>query len=178
MYNFEKDKENYFQLGRVIKVHGYKGEVVILLDTDRPEYYATLESIFLNIDNSLVPFWIKNIHINDNLAIVSFEDITERDEAIKLLKKEVFLPMQDLHALEENDFYFHEIIGFSVHDQKHGDIGMVEDVLERPEQELIRILKDKKEILIPLTDDMIRKVDRKNKVLHLITPDGLIDLYL
>jgi len=178
MYNFETDRGEYFQLGRVIKVHGYRGEMVILLETDKPEDYAKLETIFLNIDGSLVPFWIRSIRINDNLAIISLDDITEKESAIRLLKKEVFLPIKDLHTLEENDFYFHEIIGFSVRDKKHGDIGKVEDVLERPEQELIRILKGKTEILIPLTNDMISKVDRKKKILHIITPDGLIDLYL
>ena len=178
MYNLKKDKEKYFQLGRVIKVHGYKGELVLLLETDNPEDYASLETIFLNIDGSLVPFWIKSIRINDNLAVVSLDDITEKEAAIRLLKKEVFLPIQDLHILEGNDFYFHEIIGFSVYDENHGDIGIVEDVLERPEQELIRIMKGKTEVLIPLTDDMISKVDRKKKTLHITTPDGLIDLYL
>ena len=178
MYNFERDKDKYFQLGRVVKVHGYKGELVILLDTDNPEEYANLKALFLNIDGSLVPFWITSIRINENLAVVNLDDITEKESAIRLLKKEVFLPIQNLQILEDNDFYFHEIIGFSVQDKKHGNIGMVADVLERPEQELIRILKGETEILIPLTDDMIRKVDRKNKTLHIITPDGLIELYI
>jgi len=178
MYNFERDKDKYFQLGRVVKVHGYKGELVILLDTDNPEEYANLEALFLNIDGSLVPFWVTSIRINENLAVVNLDDITEKESAIRLLKKEVFLPIQDLQILEDNDFYFHEIIGFSVQDKKHGNIGMVADVLERPEQELIRILKGETEILIPLTDDMIRKVDRKKKTLHISTPDGLIELYL
>lgn len=178
MYNFERDKDKYFQLGRVVKVHGYKGELVILLDTDNPEEYANIEALFLNIDGSLVPFWITSIRINENLAVVNLDDITEKESAIRLLKKEVFLPIQDLQILEDNDFYFHEIIGFSVHDKKHGNIGMVADVLERPEQELIRILKGETEILIPLTDDMIRKVDRKKKTLHISTPDGLIELYI
>jgi len=178
VYNLEKEKEKYFQLGRVIKIHGYKGELVILLDTDTPEGYANLKSVFLNIDDSLVPYWINTIRINDKLAIVSFDDISSRDDAIRMLKKEVYLPLEDLQTLTGDDFYFHEIIGYRVHDKHHGDIGIVEDVLERPEQELLRIMKGKKEVLIPLTDDMIRKVDRKQQVLHIITPEGLIDLYL
>jgi 16S rRNA processing protein RimM len=178
VYNLEKEKEKYFQLGRVIKIHGYRGELVILLDTDSPEGYANLKSVFLNIDDSLVPYWINTIRINDKLAIVSFDDISSRDDAIRMLKKEVYLPLEDLQTLEGDDFYFHEIIGYRVHDKHHGDIGIVEDVLERPEQELLRIMKGKKEVLIPLTDDMIRKVDRKQQVLHIITPEGLIDLYL
>ena len=78
----------------------------------------------------------------------------------------------------ENEFYFHEIIGYEVQDKRHGFIGCVEEILDRPEQEIIRILKGKKEILVPLTDEMISKIDRKKKILILDTPEGLVDLYL
>ena len=178
MYNLEKEKDNYYHLGRVLKVHGYKGEVVFLLDTDKPEEYEGLDKVFLNMDGALVPWFIKNIRISDKLAIVKLEDISNPDQAAKLLKKDIYLPLDSLGELSGNDFYYHEIIGFSVQDKRLGDIGIVEEVLERKEQELIRILKGKNEILIPLVDDMIRKVDRKRKILHINTPEGLIDIYL
>lgn len=178
MYNLEKEKDNYFCLGRVIKLHGYKGEVVFLLDTDNPWEYSELDKVFLNMDGSLVPWFIKNIRISEKLAIVALEDISDPDQAGKLLKKDIYLPLDSLDELQGNDFYYHEIIGFGVHDKRLGDMGTVEEVLERPEQELIRIMKEKKEILIPLVNDMIRRVDRKKKILYLDTPEGLIDLYL
>lgn len=178
MYNFTKEKDNYFQLGRVIKTHGYKGEVVFLLDTDRPDQYSGLKMVFLNMEGSLVPWFIENIRINDNLAIVSLEDIKGPEQASLLLKKDIYLPADELDTMEGSDFYFHEIVGYSVHDKKHGDIGRLEEILDRPEQELLRILKGQKEILVPLTDEMIHKIDRKKKILHIKAPDGLIDLYL
>ncbi len=178
MYNLNSDKDQYFRLGKVIKTHGYKGEVVLLLETDNPDAYAGMDMIFINMDASLVPWFIEDIRINDKMALVKLEDVSDPEQARTFMKKEVYLPLDQLDPLGGTEFYFHEIVGYQVRDKVHGEIGRVEEILERPEQELIRILKGEKEILVPLTDEMILDVDRKNKILLLDTPSGLIDLYL
>ncbi len=178
MYNLKDDKEKYFCLGKVLKTHSYKGELVFLLDSDEPEYYKDLKMIFINMDQSLVPWFIEEIEIKDDLAIVKLEDVEEQDHAREFVNRELYLPVNKLKPLKEKMFYFHEVIGFKVVDKNHGEIGFVEEILQRPEQELIRIMKGKKEILVPLSDSMIDDVDRGNKILYLDTPSGLIELYL
>lgn len=178
MYNLDKDKDSYFSLGRFLKTHGYKGELVLLLDSDSPEEYTDLNTIFVDMDGSLVPWFIETIGIKEDLATVKLEDISGPDQAKDFIKRDVYLPLEKLGDLKGKDFYFHEIIGFEVKDKAHGNIGKVEEILDRPEQEIIRIVSGKKEILIPLTDQMISKIDRRKKILHLDTPEGLIDLYL
>jgi 16S rRNA processing protein RimM len=178
MYNLEKEKDSWFYLGKFIKTHGYKGEVVLLLDTDDPEQYTGTEVLFVDLEGSLVPWFIEKMEINNEYATLSLEDVAGPEEAKKLVKRNVFLPVKSLEQLKGNEFYFHEIIGFEVKDKKHGNIGRVTEVLDRPEQEIIRIIFGTKEILIPLSDQIISKVDRKRKILHLDTPEGLIDLYL
>jgi 16S rRNA processing protein RimM len=178
MYNLDKEKGSWFCLGKFIKTYGYKGDLVMLLDTDFPEKYADLEVIFVDMEGSLVPWFIQEIRIKDDLATLQIEEITGPDEAGNFLKRDVYLPVEKLEKKQGNAFYFHEITGFEVKDKTHGNIGRVDAILERREQEIIRIISGKKEILIPLTDQMITKVDRKKKVLHIDTPEGLIDLYL
>jgi 16S rRNA processing protein RimM len=178
MYNLNADKEKYYYLGKVIKTHGYRGELVFLLETDQPGSYAGLKVVFINMEQSLVPWFIEDIQIKEDLAVVKLEDISEPELARSFVKKELYLPLDDLQKLDGNDFYFHELVGFNVTDEEYGEIGKVEEILERPEQDLIRIMNGKKEILVPLTDEIILDIDRKNKILHLDTPPGLIDLYL
>ena len=178
MYNLNAEKDKFFCLGKIIRTHGYRGELVIVLETDKPDEYHYLNMIFINIDQSLVPWFIIDIEIRDDLAIVKLEDIEELEHARNFVKKEIYLPIGKLGHLNGTDFYFHEVIGFKVIDKIKGEIGKVEDILDRPEQSLIMIMKGEKEILVPLTDEMIMEVDRKNKTLYLNTPPGLIDLYL
>jgi 16S rRNA processing protein RimM len=90
----------------------------------------------------------------------------------------MYLPITELPSLKGNRFYYHEIIGFQVSDQQHGDIGVVEDILELPHQALFQIRFGEKEILIPIVDEIIKKVDRRKKVLLIEAPPGLIEIYL
>lgn len=64
-----------YQLGYVIKKHGVKGEVSVLLDVDFPEEYSELESVFVEINQKLVPFFIEAIQIRDDKAVIKFEHI-------------------------------------------------------------------------------------------------------
>ncbi len=178
MYNLEKDKEKYFRLGKILKTYGYSGEVVLLLDVDQPGEYADMPVIFINIDQTLVPWFISKIALKGDLATIALEDINTEDKARELTGKEVYLPIDRLGTLSEKQFYFHEIIGFSVIDSKHGHIGLIDRVLDLPEQDILSIIHDGREVMVPLSDEMISRIDRKKRILYLETPEGLIDLYL
>lgn len=173
------NKEDYFKLGHVSKLHGVKGEVVIVLDVDDVSRYKKLESVFVAINGQLVPFFVQGISIKNKHAIVKFDGMDSTDQASVINNAEVFLPLSFLPKLDDKKFYFHEIIGFTVNDKTHGNIGTVEAVLEFPGQNIIQIRdSNKNEILIPLRNEFIIKVDRGNKCLDVNTPDGLVDVYL
>ena len=91
---------------------------------------------------------------------------------------ELYLPLSFLPELSGNKFYFHEVIGFKVVDDIHGDIGVIESINDTTSQALFEILKGDKQLLIPVNDDIITKVDREAKTIHVTTPEGLVDLYL
>ena len=178
MYNLKTDKDKFFYLGKIIKTHGYKGELVFLIEASNPDIYTDMKVVFINIEHSLVPWFIEEIEIQERQALVRLEDISEPEHARTLVKKELYLPVEQLEKLESNEFFYQEIVGYDVIDQNHGDIGKLEEILKRNEQDLFRIMKGGKEILVPIADEIISELDRINKVLHLNTPPGLIDLYL
>jgi 16S rRNA processing protein RimM len=91
---------------------------------------------------------------------------------------EIYLPLSSLPKLTGNKFYFHEIIGFTLLDSVHGDIGIVESVNDTTAQALFEVVKEDKQLLIPINDQIITKVDRENKTIHVTTPEGLVDLYM
>ncbi len=170
-------KEECFQLGKITKPWGVKGQVVLFLDVDTPDDYAELDSAFVEVKGNLVPYFFQIDSINGNKAVATFEDLTP-DEAHALVGCELYLPLDLLPKLTGNKFYFHEVRGFQVVDSNHGNIGILQQVIEYPAQPLFQIMNGDTEILVPVIDQVIDKVDRENKTLFITAPNGLIELYL
>lgn len=168
-----------FQLGYVIKNHGLKGEVNIQLDVDYPDEYRNLESVFVEINEKLVPFFITNIQIRGDKAVVKFEDVDDLASADPLKSKALFLPLSVLPKLGQDQFYYHDIIGYKIIDQDGFIIGDIADVYTSSRQDLFAVKsKDDKEVLIPVIDEIIVEVNHKERQLKVNLPDGLLDIYL
>jgi 16S rRNA processing protein RimM len=172
-------KEDCFYLGKIVRKHSFKGEVVIKLDTDEPELYKNMESVYVELGNILVPFFIdkSSLHKGNQLR-VQFEDVYSEEEADSILKSDVYLPLTLLPKLEGDKFYYHEVIGFSVFDSNFGEVGTIIHINDKAAQPLFEIDREGKTIFIPMIDDFIKKVDRKNNHIQVETPTGLIELYL
>ncbi len=169
--------DDYFELGNVVKTHGLKGELMLLLDVDQPEYYKKLESIFLEINGKLVPFFIQQIHLQGSQARLTIEDIDSQDAAKELVGKRAFLPLNALPKLKKGQYYYHDLVGLEVFDNDQS-IGIVREVIEAPHHMLLSVDHKGKEVLIPLEDEIILSVDLEKSIILTELPDGLLAVYL
>ena len=168
-----------FYLGKITKKYSFKGELIISLDTDEPEIYKNLKSVFININGRLIPYFIEKSKSQKKSTLrLKFEDINSEEEALSIINKEVYLPLENLPELKGKKFYYHEIIGYNVVDTNHGNIGLIIKVEDKTSQSIFVIKNNGKEILIPVNDNIIQMINRKNKTIHITAPNGLIDLYL
>ena len=171
-----KEKECFY-LGEIISKFSFSGEMLIKLDTDSPKEYENLESIFINLNTSLIPFFVVKSKLHkSSLLRVKLEDITSEDEVRKLFKKKVYLPLSKLPSLTGKKFYYHEIIGFKVIDKDKGMIGMIESINHQTSQALLIIKTNFSDILLPIHDNLIEKLDKEKKQLIVSLPEGLIEL--
>lgn len=166
--------QNCFRIGQIVKAHGIKGEVVLEMDEDHAEEFSELESVFVEINQKLVPFFIEEIQAHGKRAIIKFEEIESVEETRLLLKKQIFISSDQLP--EEADFYHDAILGFLVKDKTKGEIGLVIEYIERPAQDLLLVDYHGKEVYIPVDPSIVIKADRKKKILLVDLPDGLLDL--
>ncbi|MBA4853352.1 ribosome maturation factor RimM [Emticicia sp. BO119] len=172
-------RDDCYLLGKITKTHGLKGELAIWLDVDYPEDYEELDSVLLEIKGELVPHFVEEIQIRPNKSIIKFEDIDTIEEAQKIVNCDIYLPEDNLPELEEDDqFYYHEIIGFVIIDEVKGKLGKVLAVYTSDRQDLIAMQYEGKEVLIPIDDDIVKTVDRKKKELYTNLPEGLLEVYL
>jgi len=170
--------EDYFYLGKITKRFGLNGELAVYLDTDEPEKYHKLESVFFDMDGEPIPFFIEKIKIKaKNQLIVLFQDIDDKSSA-HYVGTDLYLPLSALPVLEGNRFYYHEITGFTIVDAVHGNIGVCENVLDFSNQAVMQIAHSKGEILIPLVDDFIKNVNRTARTIDIETPQGLVEFYI
>lgn len=172
-------KEECFFLGKIVSKFSFKGEVSVKLDTDEPEEYTEMESVFVEYDGNLVPFFITKSSLQkSSLLRVKFEDIDDEDAAEDLVGCKLYLPLELLPQLEDDQFYFHEVIGYEVEDIRFGKVGTLQGVNDNSPQPLFVIDRQGKEVLIPLNDHFLHSIDKPNKKIIVDTPDGLIDLFL
>ena len=170
--------EFYF-LGKITRKFSFKGDLIIFLDTDAPSEYYHLDKIFIKIKDRYIPYFIEKIYPYKNNSIrVHFEDIDNEHEAKDLINKEIYLPANSLPVLEGNKFYYHEIEGFMIKDKNVGELGSVKYVNDKSPQHLFVVDYKKKEILIPINDELIENINRKEKLINMNLPSGLIELYL
>ncbi len=172
-------KEDCFYLGKIVSKYSFKGEVLIKLDTDDPQIYENMESVFVSLGNNLIPFFIKRCRLHkSDLLRIDFEEVKSESDADRIMGSALYLPLTQLPKLTGNKFYYHEVIGFEVIDEVHGAIGVIQSVNDSTAQALFEVQKEDKQLLIPITDAIIKVVDREKKVIQVSTPEGLVDLYL
>ncbi|MFH1160332.1 MAG: ribosome maturation factor RimM [bacterium] len=171
--------DDFYYLGKILKKYGSKGHLMVLLDVDEPQDYQNLESVYVDLEHERIPFFIESLEmLEKKRTILKLADVNSADHADAFGGRELYLPLSTLPPLKGNRFYYHEIRGFKVVDAVCGDVGILEDVLELPHQALFQIRSGKKEILVPVVDEVVREVDRINKTLYIQAPEGLIEVYL
>lgn len=171
-------KDDCFFFGKITKTHGLKGEITIKLDVVNPADFAELKYLLIEERGALIPYFIESQKISGDKMFVQLQDVKKMEQAVTFVGKAVFLPNELMPELADDEFYYKEIIGFKLVDEEKGEIGLISNVLEYPTQAVIQVMKDGKEILVPIHDDIIRKVNKKAKVLNIKAPEGLIDMYL
>ncbi|KMQ71205.1 ribosome maturation factor RimM [Chryseobacterium koreense] len=172
-----KKEDSYF-LGKITRRHGLQGNVFLKLDTDQPEMYRKLDSIFIEINGLLVPFFIaKQSWSKNDTLIISFKNATEPlvDQTIG---RDVYLPLSTLPKLSGNKFYYHEVVGFEIREEDGKSCGTIVSVNDQTAQHYFILDLAGKEIIIPLIKDWILEVNREEKFIKMALPEGLMDVFL
>ncbi len=171
--------EDTFYLGKITRLHGYKGAMILFLDVDIPSQYYKIDGIFIEMGiKNLIPHFITRADARENQLIIELEGVRGEEEAARYINKAVYLPISLLPKLSGKQFYYHEVIGFAVEDQSYGPVGTIESITDHPTNPLFICKNGDREVLIPMNDSCLVEVDRASKRIIVNAPEGLIDLYL
>jgi len=169
------------RIGHVVKSHGLKGEVRVDLEVTRPAKYKKLESVYIDVDGKLVPFFIESFRIDGSSSIIKFESLNSINDADIIQSRPVYVDpsmvlKEDLSPKDE-DADLETLLSFSVNDSQAGSLGKVEAIDESPGQDRLVVKGQYGEILIPFCEPIIAKIDIDTKEILVDLPAGFLDLY-
>ncbi len=163
-----------YLVGKVLKPQGIKGEVKVEVITSFPEHFELLSELFLD-DKGKVALEIEKTRVSKNFVFIKFRNIQTRNEAETFRNKYLYIPESELLPLEDDEFYHHEIIGLSVFSEQGLYIGKIVDIEMYPENDMLAIKSDDKEIhLIPVVKELIKKIDIESQKVTIKVLDGLL----
>jgi len=171
--------QDCFQIGYIARAHGIKGEVKAVFDVQYIEDYLKKESVYISKDDKLTPFSISWMRpLDGQEVLIKFKGIRYRDQADALRGGQLLLPLTDLPALPEEGFYYFEIEGFTVVDENLGPLGTVREVRDMPAQDILVMDYKDKEVLIPVTWEILLRVDKDKREVYTDLPAAHLEVYL
>lgn len=169
--------DNYFKIGKLAATHGIHGQLILEHSLGKKTSLKGLETIFIEeTKDTFLPYFIDSTKIkNDKETLISIEGISSKEAAHFLIKKEVWLDENDFKKFAANAAPI-SLLGFMVVNDGV-ELAEVIEVIEQPHQVLCKIMLENKEALIPVHEDSLEKIDKKNRKLFVNLPDGLLDIY-
>jgi 16S rRNA processing protein RimM len=168
----------YFKIGKLVAVHGLQGELLLKHELGKKTSLKGLQAVFTEEKkNSFLPWFIESAKIKgDEEIYLKLEGVSTREAAIKLTQKEIWLPEADFKKYAAQSAPLN-LLGYTVINGRE-PLGEILELIEQPHQLLCRLEIKGKEVLIPLHEHSLQKIDHKKKQVLVELPDGLLDIYL
>lgn len=166
-------KKEYLEAGKIVNIHGIRGEVKIMPYCDSPELLCEFDRLFLG--KSLKEIYIQRSRVQKNTIICKIEGIDTPEQAEKLRNQMLYMHRDDLE-LDENTYFIQDLIGMTVKDADTGEIyGTIDDVLQTGANDVYSIKKGDKSYLIPAIADVVVDTDIDSGIMTIRLLEGLLD---
>ncbi|MEG0294702.1 ribosome maturation factor RimM [Enterococcus sp.] len=168
----------YLNVGKIVNTHGIRGEVRVISQTDFPEERYKKGGKLTLFKQGMQPLelTITNHRKHKNFDLLTFEGYPNINDVEVFRDGILKVSEHDLTDLEENEFYYYEIIGLPVFDEKGVLLGEMKEIIQTGANDVWVIgKKGKKDILLPYIESVVKNVDLDAEEIHVEIPEGLID---
>jgi 16S rRNA processing protein RimM len=164
---------NLLETGKIVNVHGLKGEVKIMPWSDSPDFICEFDVFYIGREKK--PFEVEAARVHKNMVLAKLKGIDTPEAAGELRNKVVYIDRSHIE-LEEGVYFISDIIGITVKDEETGAVyGKITDVLQTGANDVYEIKNDGKTYLIPAIDDVVISTDLENSVMTIRPLEGLFD---
>lgn len=172
----------FIEVGYVADVFGVKGQVKAKMDVYDIQEYRKKKSFFLRKRHATTEpekFIVEKFEAKTHIdSVITFTGVDTREKAENLIGYTMYISDAELPKLKEEEFYYFEVIGFEINDEKQGILGVVKEIYELPAQDVIVMHYKDKDVMIPMTKEFVLRADKVNKQMITNLPAGLVEMYL
>ena len=166
-------------IGKVVKTFGVQGELLCKTENIQTKLLNKAESVFLEKSGNLVPFFIESFSERGAENVVfKFEDIDSVEMAAYWVDATLLLHSSLSGKRKAGKTIDNSVIGFTVKDKTHGNLGIIEDIIQIKDQLILSVNVNGIEVLIPANEETILKIESGKKTVHTSVPEGLLEIYL
>ncbi|ARK22693.1 ribosome maturation factor RimM [Sporosarcina sp. P26b] len=168
----------WFNVGTIVNTHGIKGEVRVMSKTDFPdERYQVGSELAIFMPKVKAPTFVKvtSHRKHKNFDLLTFEGYPNINDVEKFRDGVIKVSEKELTELEENEFYYHEIIGCRVITETGEEIGTVSEIIETGANDVWEVTPaEGKPHYIPYIEDVVKDIDIDEQVIKIELMDGLL----
>jgi len=169
-------RDDYIFLGTIVKTRGFSGDLIIRTSKKILQIKNNWESVMVEIDGLLVPFFISGWNKSGkDTILITIEDIDTPEKAGKLTGRKVYIS-KTVIVFSSNEFHPDHVNGYLVMDIHSGEIGKITGINEIPGNSLFRVEYKGREILIPVHEDLIMEINEKKKLILVDLPNGFLEI--
>ncbi|MGF7016438.1 16S rRNA processing protein RimM [Lachnospiraceae bacterium PF1-21] len=167
--------EDLLRVGVISSTHGIRGEVKVYPTTDEKERFLELKEVILDTGKEKRVLTIAGVKFFKNMVILKFKGIDNINDIEKYRQCELFVTREDATPLEEDEYYFGDLIGLAVFDEEHKEIGRLTDILETGANDVYVVKTvEGKELLLPAIRDCIKEIDIEGQKMTVHIMEGLL----
>ncbi len=168
--------ENLLEIGKIVNTHGLRGEVKVVPWTDYPEDLEEVETVYIKIKSELKPLTISSVRFQKNNLIVKFKEYNDINDILPYKGTTLYCDRDELGELPEGVYYIVDLIGLNVEDEDGNHIGVIADVFNTGANDIYDVKREgKKNLLLPVIDQVVKKVELDNKRVIVNVMEGLDD---
>lgn len=173
--------DEYIEIGTTKKPFGVHGDLKVDVAEAFLEDFLQAKILFISVKGKPVPYFVEEIKVK-GAPLVKFEEVDNKEVAGKIGGSKLYLRSQDVIPEEQRQLVVEEalefgrLVKYKIVEEQLGEIGIIEEVVEFPQQEMAVVRYKKKEVLIPLNDSLIVSLDQEQRILTMKLPEGLLEI--
>jgi 16S rRNA processing protein RimM len=169
--------EDLIQIGRIVGVHGLNGALKVYSYAESGSIFEPRRQLFIKGAEGLRKVRVQASHPHGKFTLLTLRGIDNRRGAEGLIDAELLIEKTSLPELEEDTYYWFDLIGLSVHDREGGYLGCVESIIQTGSNDVYVVRdprkSDNKELLIPAIDSVVVEIDLQRQIMRVDLPEGL-----